>query len=165
MMAVFLAAAAGLAAGRAFLGSVCMVSGSSMAPSYQSGAWVYTARISTPLERGDIVIMDDGNHDYAVKRIVGMPGETVHLWRGYVFINRQILLEPYVPKRTYTFPTERQSVFILGQEQYFVLGDNRPRSADSRIYGPVERSRIKRRIGLPEGAARAHYGPIMIPTF
>jgi signal peptidase I len=165
VIATILAAIAGLAAGRTFLGSLCLVSGSSMAPTYQSGAWVYTAPISSPLVRGDVVIVDDGNHDYAVKRIVGMPGETIHLWRGYVFINRKILLEPYVPKKVYTFPTQRQSVFVLGEEQYFVLGDNRPSSADSRIYGPVERSRIKRRIELAEGALRAHYGPVTIPNF
>src|SRR3954454_23113542 len=107
VIAAALAAVVGIATGRTLLGSICLVSGSSMAPTYQSGAWVYTAPISSPLERGDVVIVDDGNHDYAVKRIVGMPGETVHLWRGYVFINRKILLEPYVPKKVYTFPTQR----------------------------------------------------------
>jgi signal peptidase I len=165
IVAAILAAVVGIATGRTLLGSICMVSGSSMAPTFQSGAWVYTAPISTPIERGDIVIMDDGNHDYALKRIVGMPGETVHLWRGYVFINRRILLEPYVPKRVYTFPTQRQSVFVLGEDQYFVLGDNRPSSADSRIYGAVERSQIKRRIELAAGATRPHYGPVVIPSY
>jgi signal peptidase I len=164
-IAVVLAAVAGIAAGRTFIGSVSMVSGSSMVPTYQPGSWVYTAPISSPIQRGDVVTIDDGNHDYAVKRIVGLPGETVCLWRGYAFINRKILLEPYVPKKVYTFPTQRYSVFVLGEDQYFVLGDNRPSSLDSRVYGPIERDQIKRRIELPEGASRARFGPVTLPTY
>ena len=165
LIAVVLAAVAGIAAGRTFIGSVSIVSGSSMVPTYQPGSMVYTAPISSPIERGDVVTIDDGNHDYAVKRVVGMPGETVCLWRGYAFINRKILLEPYVPKRVYTFPTQRSSVFVLGENQYFVLGDNRPSSLDSRVYGPIERDQIKRRIGLPEGASRAHFGSLTLPRY
>jgi hypothetical protein len=109
--------------------------------------------------------MDDGREDYAIKRVVGLPGETVYLWRGYVFIDRKILLEPYVPKRVYTLPRLRAAVFELGPNQYFVLGDNRPESADSRIYGPVERKQIKKRIPLPDSTARAHFGPVRLPPF
>src|SRR5436305_1060187 len=125
----FLAATAagllGVAAGRNLIGPVYMVSGCSMWPTYEPGAMVHTASISRPLERGDVVVLDDRKGDYALKRIVGLPGETVHIWRGYVFINHRILIEPYLPKRVYTFPKERTSVFILGETQYFVLGDNR----------------------------------------
>jgi signal peptidase I len=160
-----IAAVAGIAAGHAFIGSVAVVSGTSMAPTFPSGAWVYAAPISTPLDRGDVVVLNDGQKEYAVKRIVGLPGETVHIWRGYVFINRKVLLEPYIPKRVYTFPLERLAVYVLGDDQYFVLGDNRPCSADSRAYGPVERKKIKQRIQLPEGAPRAHAGNYSLPTY
>jgi signal peptidase I len=154
-----------MAIGRNYLGSVSVVTGSSMTPTFQEGTRVYTAPISGPLDRGDVVVMDDGSNSYAIKRVVGMPGETVYLWRGYVFINRTILLEPYVPKKVYTLPRQRLAVFELGPEQYFVLGDNRPESADSRIYGPIGRKQIKKRIELPEGAARARFGPVHLPTF
>jgi len=160
-----IAGLAGVAAARTFIGSVALVSGSSMEPTYRGGSWVYNSPISGLIQRGDIVMLDDGNHDYAVKRVVGLPGETISLWRGYTFVNRKILLEPYVPKRVYTFPTQRSSVFVLGQNQYFVLGDNRPSSLDSRTYGPVERDQIKGRISLSEGAPRAHFGSAMLPTF
>ncbi len=111
------------------------------------------------------MVLDDGNDGDAIKRIVGLPGETVHLWHGYVFINNRMLLEPYLPKRVYTFPRQRQSVFILGPDQYFVLGDNRPRSADSRMYGPVERHQLKKRIPLPPGTQRARFGPMYVSSY
>jgi signal peptidase I len=164
VLAVF-AAMGGLAVGRKFLGSVSVVAGCSMAPTFEEGSRVYTAPISGSVNRGDVVVMDDGREDYAIKRIVGLPGETVYLWRGYVFIDRKILLEPYVPKRVYTLPRQRLAVFELGPSQYFVLGDNRPNSADSRLYGPVERKQIKKRIPLPDGTGRAHFGPVRLPPF
>jgi len=164
ILAVF-AAIGGMAIGRNFLGSVSVVTGSSMAPTLQEGTRVYTTPISGPVTRGDVVVMDDGSNSYAIKRVVGMPGETVYLWRGYVFIDRTILLEPYVPKKVYTLPRQRLAVFELGPEQYFVLGDNRPESADSRIYGPIERSQIKKRLELPAGAARARFGPVHLPSY
>ena len=105
-----------------------------MSPTFEPGMWVRSTSISGDLDRGDVVVLDDGSAEYALKRVVGLPGETVHVWRGYVFINRRILLEPYLPKQIYTFPRQRQSVFVLGSDQYFVLGDNSPRSEDSRFW-------------------------------
>ena len=162
VLAVVIAGLLGVAAGRKLIGPVYMVSGSSMWPTYEPGAMVQTAGLSREIERGDVVVLDDRNSDYAIKRIVGLPGETVHIWRGYVFINRRILLEPYIPRRIYTFPRQRAAVFVLGEDQYFVLGDNRPCSADSRIYGPVERSQVKKRVLTPV-TGRARFGPFVIP--
>ena len=152
-----------MAVGRTFLGSVSLVDGTSMMPTYLPGTWVYTAPISTPLERGDIVVLDDGHKDCAVKRIVGMPGETVQIWHGFVFVDRKALSEPYVQKHTYTYP-KNLAVFVLEEGQYFVLGDNRLDSVDSRVYGPVDRKQIKRRIPLPENSLRARFDPYTLPT-
>jgi len=164
LLAVSFAAVVGVAAGRTFVGIVSVVDGTSMAPTFEPGARVYTYPISTPLERGDVVVIDDGAKEYAMKRIVGLPGETVHLWRGRVFINRRLLAEPYLPKHTYTYPTARTGVFILGEGQYFVMGDNRPFSADSRKYGPIEREQIKRRVLAPSGDVRPEFLSYTIPA-
>ena len=158
----------GVGAGHAFIGSVYVVEGSSMEPTYPEGTRLYGAPISTPIERGDVVLLDDGKKDYAVKRVIGLPGETVQLWRGCVFINRQMLVEPYLPKHTYTCPMDskrRGAAFILGEREYFVLGDNRPCSADSRSYGPVERNQIKRRVPLPDDFVCAYCVPYTLPAY
>jgi signal peptidase I len=169
MFAACLAALVGVAAGRtvkSMSGLVSVVDGQSMAPTYEHGSTVYTAPITTPLERGDIVLIDDGHSEYALKRIIGMPGETVILWRGYVFINRKMLREPYLAKHTYTFPSPENEtcVFELGNDQYFVMGDNRLRSVDSRAYGPVERKRIKSRVPSTANALRAHFAAYSLPA-
>jgi len=158
----------GVGAGRAFVGSVYVVEGASMEPAYPPGTHLYGTPISTPLERGDVVLLNDGKEDYAVKRIVGLPGETVQLWRGCVFINRQLLVEPYLPKHTYTFPIEqarRAAMLVLGEDEYFVLGDNRFYSSDSRTYGPVHRKQIKRRVPLPNDFVCAYLAPYTLPDY
>jgi signal peptidase I len=116
------------------------------------------------VQRGDVVVLDDGQKEYAMKRVVGMPGETVFLWRGKVFINKKLLYEPYLPKHTYTIPFERQDFFVLGNDQYFVLGDNRMESADSRSYGPVNEDQLKRRIPAAPNALRAEFRPFTLPA-
>ena len=162
--AVFL----GVGAGRTFLGSVYVVEGTSMDPTYPPGTHLYGTPISTPLERGDVVLLNDGNADYAVKRTIGLPGETVQLWRGQVFINRQMLVEPYLSKHTYTYPNQRArrgATFVLGEGEYFVLGDNRLYSSDSRAYGPVRRRQIKQRVLVPDDFVCAYFAPYTLPDY
>jgi signal peptidase I len=166
--AAALALVVGVGAGHSFIGAVYVVEGTSMDPTYPAGTQLYGAPISTPVERGDVVLLDDGKEDYAVKRVIGLPGETVQLWRGQVFINRRMLIEPYLPKHIYTYPAEptrRGATFILGERQYFVLGDNRPCSADSRSYGAVERKQIKRRVPLPQDFVCAYLAPFTLPDY
>ncbi len=170
LLTITLSAVVGIAAGHtvisALSGCVSVVDGNSMAPTYISGERVYTAPISTPVERGDIVMIDDGRQDYALKRVIGLPGETIHLWRGYVFVNRIMLKEPYLPKHTYTAPSQQTevAVFELGQDQYFVLGDNRVSSIDSRTYGPVNRSHIKSRVPMPDSVLRPSFAAFTLPA-
>jgi len=168
VVAAALAVLLGAGAGRTFLGSVYVVEGTSMDPTYPPGTHLYGTTISTPLDRGDVVLLNDGNEDYAVKRLIGLPGETVQLWRGQVFINRQMLVEPYLPKHTYTYPTPRAhrgATFILGEGEYFVLGDNRLYSSDSRAYGAVRRKQIKQRVPLPEDFVCAYFAPYTLPDY
>jgi signal peptidase I len=136
-----------------------------MSPTFEPGTWVRATPISGDLARGDVVVLDDGSSEYALKRVVGLPGETVHVWRGHVFINQRVLLEPYIPRKIYTFPRARQAVFILGPDQYFVLGDNRPASSDSRVYGPVGRDHIKGQIPLPADAPQPRFGAMVVKPY
>jgi signal peptidase I len=165
LVATSFAALVGVAAGRAVvgtvIGSVAIVDGHSMEPTFEPGSRVYSTPISSPLNRGDIVLLDDGKGEQALKRVVGLPGETVQIWRGHVFIDSKLLREPYLPKYTYTFPSPRSNTctFHITQDQFLVLGDNRVCSEDSRYYGPVARAQIKSRVNLIESNLHPYFDP------
>jgi signal peptidase I len=151
--------------GKLLLGSVVEVRGTSMAPTLTSGMWLRTETIKGNPARGDIVVLKDNDKEMAIKRVIGLPGETVCLTRGYVFINGTILIEPYLPVAEYTFPLDQRSVFVLGEHQCFVLGDNRSQSMDSRRYGAVDLSQLKNGVPLPARQLRPHFGSWKIPLY
>jgi len=124
------------------------VVGNSMAPTlenaerYLLNRWVYLVREP---QRADIVVLRDPADDsYAVKRIVAASGDSVCLKAGRVYVNGSLLDEPYLVPGTETYPRSdvREQSLVCGKDQYFVLGDNRNNSADSRVYGPVPRQKI-----------------------
>ena len=138
------------------------VYGDSMKPTLSSGDVIYAQKISTyfnSYKRGDIVILD--GHDmegyngteYLVKRIVGLPGETVKIEDGNVYIKPAdssefyLLQENYLPEGTRTSMMDdarkRGNEIVLGENEYYCLGDNRPVSNDSRNLGPFTADRIK----------------------
>ena len=169
LLAIALGAFVGVVAGHTVIavsGSVSVVDGSSMSPTFPPGSRVFTAPISAPLKRGDVVLVNDGNKEYALKRIVALPGETIQMWRGYVFINRKMLFEPYLTKHTYTLPDPliELSKFKLAPDQYFVMGDNRECSIDSRRYGPVDRSQIKSRVPSVGDSVCACFSAYTLPV-
>jgi signal peptidase I len=170
VLAVLFSALVGIGAGHTLIGSVSgsvsIVDGDSMEPNYRAGTRIYTAPILGCVERGEIVLLDDKQGGYALKRVIGLPGETVHLWRGYVFVNGRMLTEPYLPRYTFTAPDEQgsRSRFNLAASQFFVMGDNRTCSIDSRSYGPVEREQIKARLPQSESHLRPNFAPFTLPV-
>ena len=121
------------------------VDGLSMLPTLQDQQYIVVNRAAYlfhPPERGDIIVFAypvDPSQDY-IKRIIGLPGDRVQVSReGVVSVNGVELHEPYVKDTTNPYPpTDIQ----LGPDQYFVLGDNRGDSSDSRVWGPVPRQNI-----------------------
>ena len=147
------------------VGTFSVVEGVSMYPTFLPNDVVQARTLYTELQRGDVVIVADHQGGEMIKRIIGMPGETVTLHRGFVYINQQRLSEPYLPKFTYTFKrdqsNERAISWQLKNEEYFVLGDNRLHSADSRHYGPLARHQIHRIVDAPV-TARPELESIML---
>ena len=118
---------------------------SSMEPSFYNGEYVLTNKVLYKLRdphRGEVVIFKSPRNkeiDF-IKRIIAVPGETVRIASGLVYVNGQLLPEVYLPSGTYTFGEsflKENQQFTVPQGQYFVLGDNRPHSSDSRDFGPI----------------------------
>ena len=126
-----------------------IVRGQSMRPGIKDGDRILIDRFSymfTPVERGDIVVLGyplDPNLDY-IKRIIGVPGDEVLIRAGEVFVNGTAMREPYVADLD---PT---SYFTAKVEpgHYFVLGDNRPNSSDSREFGQVHKDLLKGKVDV-----------------
>ena len=88
------------------------------------------------IERLDIaVVKEDG--DYLIKRVIGLPGEIIKCENGVVFINNKKLEEPYVFGTT----SDIDEV-VVGDDEYFVMGDNREVSLDSRVYGTYKKKYV-----------------------
>jgi signal peptidase I len=126
-----------------FLAQATRVEGQSMEPNLHNNQRLIIEKISYrfhPPRRGDIVVirMPNRHSDPLIKRVVGLPGETIEIKDGHVFINGQMLNEPYLEQLTYgdTGP------HVIASDSIFVLGDNRGASNDSRSFGEVKISSI-----------------------
>lgn len=128
---------------RTFIAQPFVVSGDSMFPTFHNGEYLIVNELAKYIgsySRGDVVILRYPNDPskFFIKRVIGLPGETVTIQDGVVSITGPdqktpiTLNEPYVKN-----PQINSSARTLDQEEYFVMGDNRARSSDSRIWGPV----------------------------
>ena len=135
---------------RTFLVQPFLVDGTSMVPTFSNGDYVLTDELTyriRPPERGEVVVFHDVSDPstYLIKRVIGLPGETVVIKNDTVTIeNKQdpagfVLNEYYLPKGTVTSGEED---ITLSSSSYFMMGDNRAVSYDSRSWGPLSKSDI-----------------------
>lgn len=126
---------------RYFVFQPFFVSGQSMEPNFQNGNYLIVDEISyrfKQVERGDVVVLKfplDTSQKF-IKRVIGLPGETVEIKDGKITIlkdgNSNVLDEKYIPESNKTIGEMK---ITLGEKQYFVMGDNREFSYDSRRFG------------------------------
>ena len=128
-----------------FLYQPVRVEGTSMLPMLEDQDRLFINKIAYRLgevRAGDVVVFQyprDHSKSY-IKRVIGLPGDRLRIDRGNVYVNGKLLPEPYVPNR---FADDRsQAEMVLPPNEYFVMGDHRSISSDSRDFGPVDRDLI-----------------------
>lgn len=123
------------------------IDGESMMPNYINAEYLLTEKVNyyfNKPQRGDVVVLRPPpavtQNDEFIKRIIALPGESVMVKNGRVYINDKLLNEPYIPSDVNTnggsFLTD-DIPYTVPIEKYFLMGDNRPHSSDSRYWGPV----------------------------
>jgi signal peptidase I len=133
------------------------VIGYSMVPTLNDNDYVLATKADlhfTHPQRGDIVILKDpfdSQQDF-VKRVIALPGENLRITNGRIYINGRLLEEPYLPKddpwvsnNNWPSGTSDQTSEVIPAGRYFVMGDNRNHSSDSRVFGPVRLDQIESR--------------------
>lgn len=131
------------------------VNGESMVPNFKSGEYLLTDKITYRMrnpERGEVVVFHappsahcpEGTGCDFIKRVIGLPGETVEVKQNSIYISSSPLREDYLPNNYKTLPGNfsKNRAIILGSDEYFVMGDNRSYSSDSRAWGPIVKGDI-----------------------
>jgi len=135
---------------RYFIFQPFVVDGYSMEPNFTDKEYLLvnkvTYRVGHPA-RGDVIVFDspvDPGTDY-IKRIIGLPGEKITIKNNSIYINDNSIDEKYLTPEINTYIQGDKSTkyeVTLGKDQYFVLGDNREHSSDSRVFGVLDKNKI-----------------------
>ena len=129
---------------RTYIAQPFIVSGASMEPNFYNGEYLIVDELTyelRPPERGEVVVFRYplNPSEFFIKRVIGLPGEKVEIKNGKITINGLELAEPYLPANLETAPNVKME---LAESQYFVLGDNRPKSSDSRFWGALPKEKL-----------------------
>ena len=139
---------------RTFLLQMFWIPSVSMAPTLEKGDRVIVTKVGDVADpgRGDIIVFGrppalPSGEEHLIKRVIGLPGDRVAFADGDVYINEQLLPEPYLPEGTETLQLQQPGCLIeapcvVGPHQFWMMGDNRDESADSRRFGPIEQDTI-----------------------
>ena len=137
-----------------FIAQPFLVQGASMEPNFYDGNYLIvdeiTYRFRDPV-RGEVVVFTNPNNEseFYIKRVIGLPGERVEIDGEVVYIDGEQFKEDYLPK---DIEFDSHVSFDLKEGEYFVMGDNRSHSYDSRSWGPLDKEKIV-------GAVRLRFWP------
>lgn len=121
------------------------VKGVSMVPTFHDGEYIFTSKVTykfRDIQRGDVVVFKSPRNpdiEY-IKRVIGLPGDTIRIGQGVVYVNNKPLEEPYISDTTNLWEggyLKEDEQVTVPDGKVWVMGDNRPRSSDSREFGPV----------------------------
>lgn len=111
-----------------------------------SSSWLFGTRMTFfgDPERFDVVVCRYPDRGYTnfVKRVVGLPGDTIEINNGYLYVNNERYDEPYINDEYRTGLGSNYPAIVVPEGQYFVMGDHRNNSNDSRFVGPIDRNMI-----------------------
>lgn len=132
---------------RYFLVQPFYVEGASMEPSFYNKEYLIIDEISYRFadpQRGEVIILKNpgDRRFYFIKRVIGLPGEKLAVLNGRVFINDKQLVETYIKN----FSIDDYGPITLASDEYFVMGDNRSNSSDSRYFGALKRKDVIGRV-------------------
>lgn len=123
---------------RTFIATPVRVNGTSMYPTLKGNEIMLLNKLGH-IDRFDIVVLKiDGKEDNLIKRIIGLPGESIEIMNGDIYINDEKIEDKYGYGITYDIDK-----VTLKKDEYFILGDNRKISLDSRVFGTINKNEIK----------------------
>lgn len=126
---------------RTFIITPVRVDGDSMKNTLKNGDILLLYKLSS-IDRFDIIVLDEEkDNEKIIKRVIGLPGETVAIKKGKIYINDKLIDDEYAYGETSDFDK-----VTLRDDEYFILGDNRLISKDSRYFGPIKDNEIKGKI-------------------
>lgn len=116
--------------------SIVFVSGNSMLPTYKNNSILVICKTCKNIKRNDVIVFSRNNIDIYVKRVIGTPNQTIYCKNKTIYINGKQIDDKFQSS------TNDFENFILNSDEYFVLGDNRMESNDSRTFGQINKDQI-----------------------
>ena len=129
---------------RTFIVTPIVVQGESMVPTLDGGEVMVLKKYDTNYDRFDIVVVNKSvEGDNLIKRVIGLPGETIRYRNNALYINDKVIEDIYAYGDTGNFQE-----ITLGEDEYFLMGDNRAISLDSRALGIIKKQEIEGTVGI-----------------
>jgi len=129
---------------RTFIVTPIMVSGESMVPTLDGGEIMLLKKYDTSYDRFDIVVINKSvEGDSLIKRVIGLPGDKIKYQNNKLYINDEAVEDSYAFGKTEDFRE-----ITLGEDEYFLMGDNREISLDSRTLGIIKHQEIEGTVGI-----------------